>query len=140
MFVNTISQSPLGIPPGNFVYERRASTIAQPIPGGTSGYQLLYWDVPTNRDHFLLYGIGTDQHLSSYYTWTVDGVVLPISGQARVGAPDKPYMFPEPIFVSGNVTLLVSNFNTNPTGYPRVDPGDPEAEYSYECVIVGRFG
>lgn len=127
----------LGIPPGNFVYERRASTLAVPVPGVTSGYMLLHWTKPSNRDHFLLYGIGTDQHLNSYYEWSVDNVVLPISGEARVGAPEDPYVFPEPIYVSGTIVLKVSNGNG--VGYPRIDPSDPDAEYSYECVIVGRY-
>lgn len=127
----------LGIPPGNFVYERRASTISSPVPNNTSGYLLLRWTKPSNRDHFLLYGIGTDQHLNSYYEWIIDGVVLPISGEARVGAPENPYVFPEPIYVSGTIVLKVSN--NNAVAYPRVDPSDPDAEYSYECIIVGRY-
>jgi hypothetical protein len=139
MFPNTSQNSPLGIPPINIVYERRSSTYTNPIPGGTSSYPLLYWTVPPTRDHFLLSGIGSDQHLSSYYTWTVDGVVLPVSGAARIGSLEQPFIFPEPIYVSGTVTLYISNFNTNTSGYPRVDSTDPEAEYSYECVMIGRY-
>lgn len=127
----------LGIPPGNFVYERRASTVSEPVPQNTSGHTLLRWEKPSDRDYFLLYGIGTDQHLNSYYEWTVDGVVLPISGEARVGDPEDPYMFPEPLYVSGSIVLKVTNGNG--VAYPRIDPGDPDAEYSYECLIVGRY-
>jgi len=126
-----------GIPPKNFVYERRSSTISEPIPSGASGYVLLRWTVPQSRSHLLLYGIGTDQHLNSMYTWVVDDVVLPISGEARVGTPDEPYMFPEPIYVSGTILLYISNDNA--VGYPNVGT-EPDDEYSYECLIVGRYG
>jgi len=126
-----------GIPPINFVYERRSSTISDPVPSGASGYVLLRWDVPESRDHLLLYGIGSDQHLNSTYTWVIDGVTLPVSGEARVGTPEQPYMFPEPIFVSGNITLYINNDNA--VGYPNVG-GNPDDEYSYECLIVGRYG
>lgn len=126
-----------GIPPKNFVYERRASTLSNPIPSGASGYVLLRWTIPSTRHHLLLYGIGTDQHLNSTYTWTVDGVELPISGAARVGTPDEPYMFPEPLYVSGSIVLYISNDNA--VGYPNAG-GKPDDEYSYECIIVGRYG
>ena len=125
-----------GIPPKNFVYERRASTISNPIPAGASGYVLLRWEVPKIRDHLLLYGIGTDQHLNSMYVWTVDGVVLPISGEDRVGDPEHPYMFPEPIYVSGTIVLYINNGNL--VGYPNVG-GNPDDEYPYECLIIGRY-
>ena len=126
-----------GIPPQNLVYERRSSTIADPIPSGASGYILLRWEVPQSRDHLLLYGIGTDQHLNSMYTWVVDGVILPISGEARVGTPEQPFIFPEPIYVSGNVILYINNGNV--VGYPNVGT-KPDDEYPYECLIVGRYG
>jgi len=125
-----------GIPPANFVYERRASTLSNPIPSGASGYVLLRWEVPVSRDHLLLYGIGTDQHLNSMYTWTVDGVVLPISGVARVGTPEQPYLFPEPIYVSGSIILYINN--SNAVGYPNVG-NLPDDEYPYECLIIGRY-
>jgi hypothetical protein len=127
----------MGIPPGNFVYERRSSTIADPIPALTSGYRLLYFQKPTSRERFLLYGIGTDQHPDSDYTWVVDDVTLPISGAARVGTPEKPYVFPEPIVVSGSIVLYVTN--NNAVAYPRADASDPDAEYPYECLIYGRY-
>jgi hypothetical protein len=126
-----------GIPPNNFVYERRSSTLASPIAAGTSGNVLLRWVIPSNRHHLLLYGIGTDQHLNSTYTWTVDGVELPISGVARVGTPERPYMFPEPIYVSGAVVLYITNANA--VGYPNAGT-NPDDEYPYECLIVGRYG
>jgi hypothetical protein len=127
----------MGIPPGNFVYERRSSTITDPIPALTTNYTLLYWMKPTNRDRFLLYGIGSDQHQNSEYTWVIDGVTLPISGVARVGTPEKPYVFPEPIVVSSSIIMYVSNNGV--VGYPRVDASDPDAEYPYECLIYGRY-
>ena len=127
----------MGIPPGNFVYERRASTIADPVPALTTDYRLLYWTKPNNRDKFLLYGVGSDQKLNSVYTWVVDGVTLPISGAARVGTMEKPYMFPEPIVVSSTIILYVTNGGV--VAYPRVDATDPDAEYPYECLIFGRY-
>lgn len=126
-----------GIPPGNFVYERRASTIAEPVGSGVSRYMLLHWQKPRDRGVFLLYGVGSDQHLDSIYTWVVDNVELPISGAARVGTPEKPYIFPEPLLVSGTIIMYVTN-NTG-GAYPRVDPTDPDAEYPYECLMVGRY-
>jgi hypothetical protein len=126
-----------GIPPKNFVYERRSSTLVDPIPSGASGYVLLRWSVPSSRNHLLLYGIGTDQHLDSTYTWVVDGVVLPISGEARVGTPEEPYMFPEPLYVSGTIILYISN--DSGVGYPNTGTA-PDDEYPYECLIVGRYG
>lgn len=125
-----------GIPPKNFVYERRSSTLTNPIAAATSGNVLLRWTVPSNRDHLLLYGIGTDQHLNSTYTWTVDGVELPISGVARVGTPEQPYMFPEPIYVSGIIILYITNDNL--VAYPNTG-NLPDDEYPYECLIVGRY-
>ena len=83
----------MGIPPGNFVYERRSSTISEPVPALTSGYRLLYFQKPSHRERFLLYGVGTDQHTESDYTWVVDDVTLPISGAARVGTPGKAICF-----------------------------------------------
>ena len=69
MVVNS-STVPVGIPPANFVYERRATTLstASLIPsdmpaytsGNISGYTLLNFQVPPTRDHFLLWGVGTD--------------------------------------------------------------------------------
>jgi len=125
-----------GIPPKNFVYERRSSTLSDPIIAGMSGYQLLRWSVPPERDHLLLYGIGTDQHLNSRYTWVVDGVELPINGIARVGTPENPYFFPEPLYVSGTIVLYITNDNA--VGYPNSGTL-PDDEYPYECLIVGRF-
>lgn len=125
-----------GMPPSSFVYERRSSSIASPVPATTSNYELLRWVVPTGRDHFLLYGLGTDQHLDSDYKWIVDGVELPINGAARVGTPEEPYVFPEPIYVSGSVILYITNDNA--VAYPNAGVL-PDDEYPYECMIYGRF-
>jgi hypothetical protein len=127
----------MGIPPSNFVYERRSSTIADPVPGVTTDYRLLYWTKPSDRDKFLLYGVGTDQKLESEYTWVVDGVTLPISGAARVGSLEQPYVFPEPLLVTSTIILYVTNNNAG--AYPRADPADPDAEYPYEGLIYGRY-
>jgi hypothetical protein len=126
-----------GIPPGNFVYERRASTIAEPVPGLATGYRLLHFRKPRDRDKLLVYSVGTDQHLGSVYTWKIDGVELPISGEARVGSIENPFVFPEPLIVTDSIELYIDN--TNAVEYPRVDSSDPDAEYSYECVICGRY-
>lgn len=126
----------IGMPPSSFVYERRSSTITDPIPAFTSGYELLRWNVPEERDHFLLYGLGTDQHLNSVYTWIVDGVELPINGAARIGSPEEPYIFPEPLYISGSIVLTITNGNA--VAYPNVGVL-PDDEYSYECMIYGRY-
>lgn len=125
-----------GMSPEAFVYERRSSTISSPVPASTSGYILLEWVKPNEWHHFLLYAIGSDQHAESYYSWVVDGVELPISGPARIGTPESPYFFFEPIRVSGTVKLYVSNNGAR--DYP--NSGDlPDDEYPYECVIIGRY-
>jgi len=127
-----------GMPPSSFVYERRSSTLTNPVPASATNYELLRWSVPSDRNHFLFYGLGTDQHLNSEYRWVVDGVELPINGSARVGTPEKPYVFPEPMYVSGTIVLYITNDNA--VGYPNTDntPPYPDDEYSYECMIYGR--
>jgi len=118
------------------IYERRSSTMAKPVPALTSNYELLKWSVPDNMDHFLLYGIGTDQHQNSTYKWVVDDVELPINGTSRVGTLLNPYVFPIPIFVSGTISLYVTNDNTDP--YPNIH-GRVDDAFPYECVIYGRY-
>ena len=116
------------------VYERRSSTLTDPIPAHTTDYELLNWSVPKGRDHFLLYGLGTDQHLNSNYKWVVDDVELPINGSSRIGTVEKPYIFPEPIFVSGTISLYITNDNDIP--YPNTF--HIVYAYPYECMIYGR--
>ena len=118
------------------VYERRSSTITNPVPSNTSGYELLNWSVPKEMDHFLLYGLGTDQHPNSNYRWVVDDVELPINGSARVGSPFKPYISPSPIFVSGTIFLYINN--NNAVQYPNMGDLIDDA-YPYECMIYGRL-
>lgn len=126
----------IGIPPSTFVYERRSSSLSDPVPAQTSGFVLLRWEKPQEYTHFLLYSVGTDQHMSSNYTWVVDGTSLPISGPARVGSIDNPYVFPEPLMVSGNIKLYIENANL--VSFPNTGT-NPEDEFPYECVICGRY-
>lgn len=120
--------------PQNFVYERRASTIGSPVPASTSGYVLLEWYVPKNK-FALIYAVGTDQHTSSYYMWAFDGYTLPISGPARAGSVEHPYVFPEPIVVSSQIVLYIENGNT--FAVPNTN-GGPQDEFPYECIVHGR--
>ena len=131
-----VNKSQVGLAPNNFVYERRASTLTSSVPAGSSGYTLLYWTVPHGYDHALVGAVGTDQHLSSYYTWVVDGVDLPISGPASVGSAQEPFVFPVPLYVSGYIALYINNFNT--VAYPNTGT-NPDDEYGYECVFIGQY-
>ena len=120
--------------PQNFVYERRSSTIGTPVPASTSGYLLLEWFVPKDKIA-IIYAVGNDQHASSTYTWTFDNYNLPISGPARVGSIEHPYVFPEPISVSSVIRMYLENGNA--ITIPNVT-GVVQAETPYECVMHGR--
>jgi hypothetical protein len=129
-----VEQRQRRIIPQNFVYERRSSSIGTPVPANTSGYLLLEWFVPKDKTA-VIYAVGTDQHQSSNYTWTFDDFNLPISGPARVGSIEHPYVFPEPIMVSSVIRMYVENGN----GF--AIPGTPgvvQKESPYECVMHGR--
>ncbi len=122
--------------PQNFVYERRASTLTSSVPATTSGYKLLEWYVPRGKPAAVIYSIGTDQHMSSTYTWVFDGYSLPISGAASPGSIEHPYIFPEPILVSSSIILYIGNANA--VAYPNTGV-KPDDEFPYECVVNGRY-
>jgi len=127
-----------GIGVGDFVYERVASTISNPVPAGAKNYKLLDWKEPSNKNRIFLWcGVGTDQHDNSYYRWEVDNVTFnAISGEAQVGTILEPFIFPRPIRVLNNIRLYIDNNNTKPYPNAGSDPSDP---IPYEAVIVGYF-
>jgi len=125
-----------GVVGGDFVYERKASSLSNPVPPSTTNYMLLSWAKPLTRGDALLTAVGTDQHDNSSYTWVVDGVTLPISGSARVGSIHDPFVFPTPIRFKMSVLLYVTNNNT--VAYPNngLDPAD---QMPYEGVMIARW-
>lgn len=125
-----------GVVGGDFVYERRSSSLANPVPAATSRYMLLSWAKPLTRGDALLTAVGTDQHDNSVYTWVVDGVTLPISGSARVGSIHEPFVFPNPVRVKASVLLYITN--NNAVAYPNngLDPAD---QMPYEGVMIARW-
>lgn len=125
-----------GMEPEDLFYFRVASTMANPVPANTSGYPLMNFQMPTNHERLLIYTIGTDQHMSSTYTWIVDGVVLPVSGTAGVGSIYAPLTFPEPLKVTQSVLLYIENGN----GVPYPNSGlNPDDKIPYEGVMIGRW-
>ena len=124
--------------PSNFVYERRASSLAVPVPANTIGYKLFDWTNPYYpTKQLILEAIGTDQHDNSKYTWIIDGVVLETSGSARVGTVTLPYAFKSEIRVSNSMVLQIDN--NNGVGYPNAGINPIDAT-PYEGVFIGRWG
>lgn len=129
----------LRITPCDLLYERRSSTLSSAVLANTSGYVLLEYFVPNNKN-VIVYAVGSDQHQSSNYTWVFDGIILPISGPARPGSIEYPYKFPEPILISSSIYVFIQN--ANPVAYPSLAPGAPAAtedQFPYECVVEGRL-
>ena len=119
-------------------YERRASTLANPVPAGATDYQLFYYEKTVNIP-LQIVSLGTDQHDNSVYKWYIDGnLVASISGAAAVGSILKPYVFPRPIRVDQSIELKIDNLNgkayPNDTGLTHVD------RVPYECVVSGVWG
>jgi len=125
-----------GVIGGDFIYERKSSSLANPIAASTSNNLLLAWIKPPTRGDALLIAAGTDQHDNSVYTWVVDGTTLPISGAARVGSIHDPFVFPDPIRVQTSVLLYITNNNT--VAYPN-NGLDPSDQIPYEGVLVARW-
>jgi len=125
-----------GMKPSDLVYERFASTLTVPVPASTSGHILVNWSIPQNRNAFLVYAVGNDQHDSSYYTWVFDGTTMPISGSAKVGGIYDPLVFPEPIRVETSILLYIRNDNAK--AYPNSGT-IPTDQIPYEAVIIGRW-
>jgi hypothetical protein len=124
--------------PSNFVYERRASTLAVPVPASAVGYKLIDWTNPYYpTKQLILEAIGTDQHDNSIYTWVIDGVVLESSGAARVGSVTEPFKFGSEIRVTNSIALLIDN--NNGVGYPNAGINPIDAT-PYEGVFIGRWG
>jgi hypothetical protein len=124
--------------PSNFVYERKASTLAVPVPAAAVGYKLIDWTNPYYpTKQLILEAIGTDQHDNSVYTWVIDGVVLDCSGPARIGSVTEPYQFKSEVRVSNSIVLLIDN--NNGVGYPNAGINPIDAT-PYEGVFIGRWG
>ena len=125
-----------GVIGGDFLYERKSSSLANPVPPGAAKYILLSWSKPLTRGDALLTAVGTDQHDNSVYTWVVDGVTLPISGAARVGSIHDPFKFPDPIRVKSSVMLFIAN--NNAVAYPN-NGLNPSDQIPYEGVMIARW-
>jgi len=120
---------------GDFVYERVASTMSNPVPAGAKKHVLIYWDEPQKRGReFALVGVASDQHDNSYYYWEVDGTLLPISGEVRVGDFYDPFIFPRPITVRRYIKFMVDNNNLKAYPNPGGEPDDP---VPYEGMFFG---
>lgn len=125
-----------GVEPTDFVYERVASTMDNPVPAHAKKYKLLDWKQPQSRNRtFLLCALGTDQHDNSFYYFHIDGRYMEtISGPAAIGSIMQPFKFPQPIKVRKSIELYIDNNNDVP--YP--NPGNkPSDIVPYEVVIVG---
>lgn len=120
----------------DLIYERVASSFADPVNPGVQDKVLMAWVKSPTRGDALILAIGTDQHDNSYYKWVVDGVVLPISGSARAGSISEPFILPTPIRVKRSVILYITN--SNGVAYPN-NGLDPANIQPYECVMIGRW-
>lgn len=126
------------IEPTDFVYERRASTLEDPVPAGAKKYPLIEWTDPEKLGKpFYLVALGSDQHDNSYYHWIVDDRELPISGEARAGGIYDPLVLPRPIIVRRHIKLLIDNNNSVPYPNDGTEPSDP---IPYEGVFIGFWG
>jgi len=125
-----------GVVNGDFIYERKSSSLSNPVPANATRYLLLSWSKPLNRGDALITAVGSDQHDNSIYTWVVDGVTLPISGSARVGSIFAPFILPDPIRVKSNVLLYITNNNAVPYPNNGLDPAD---QMPYEGVMIARW-
>ena len=125
-----------GVVGGDFIYERKSSTLANPVPANTTNHPLLTWTKSLTSGDALLTAVGTDQHDNSIYTWVVDGVTLPISGAARVGSVHDPFIFPDPVRVKASVILYVTN--NNAVAYPN-NGLNPSDQMPYEGVMIARW-
>jgi hypothetical protein len=123
--------------PGEYVYEREASSLTSPVSANTSSHELINWQNPNKgKKRFLLLRLGTDAHDNSEYYWYVDDVELPISGSARVGTVMEPFMFPVPILCEDSIKLKI--VNDNDVAYP--NEGDTyDDQIPYEGMFDGVY-
>ena len=134
--LQTEGVAPVGIEPTDFVYERVASTMDNPVPAHAKKHKLLDWRQPETKNRtFYLCALGTDQHDNSFYYFYIDGTYMEqISGPAAIGSVMQPFKFPQPIKVRKSIELYIDNNNDVP--YP--NPGDkPSDIVPYEVVVIG---
>jgi len=134
--LQTQGVSPAAIEPSDFVYERVASTMDNPVPAKAKKYKLLDWRQPEQKNRtFLLCALGTDQHDNSFYYFYLDGKYMEtISGPAAIGSVMQPFKFPQPIKVRKSIELYIDNNNNEPYPNPGEEPSDL---IPYEVVIIG---
>lgn len=125
-----------GIVAGDLIYERFASSLANPVTAGEQNRVLISWVKTTTRGDALILALGTDQHDNSLYSWVVDGVPLSTSGAVRVGSVTDPFYFPVPIRVKSSVMLYVTN--NNGVAYPNAGL-DPANQIPYEGVMIAQW-
>ncbi len=132
------STSFVDINPALIFYERRSSTLADPVPAQTIGYKLLRF-AKTDPRRLRIMAIGTDQHDNSVYHWFIDGnYIESISGPAAVGTIQNPFVFPYPVRVENSIELLIDN--NNGKSYPNDSGTYPADRVPYECVVIGVWG
>jgi len=124
---------------GAFMYERSASTLTEPVPAGARDHTVLYWENPYNmQKNLIVYAVGSDQHEDSYYHWYIDDQeVASLSGPARVGSIELPFIFPKPVRVRKSIRLAVDNFNSK--SYPSSDAMVPADLIPYEGIVYGLW-
>jgi hypothetical protein len=122
-----------------FLYERNASTLVEPVPAGARDHDVLFWENPHYlQKNVIIYALGSDQHEDSYYHWYIDGVEIDaLSGPARFGSIEFPFVLPKPVRVRRSIRLAVDNNNSKP--YPNPDAMVPADLIPYEGVVYGLW-
>lgn len=125
------------IDPSSMFYERRASTLMNPVPADTIDYE--FFDYPISQNRALcITAIGTSQHDLASYNWYIDGQYFdPVSGGATVGTIRDPLKFPAPIKVRSGIKLLVSNYDVKP--FPNPEASSVADSIPFECVVIGYW-
>ena len=123
------------MPASGLFYERRASTLAAPVPANATGHILFRFDKRDTRS-LQITSLGTSQHDNAVYRWYIDGILVDsISGRAAIGTILHPYVFPRPIRVDISIELQVDN--NNPKPYPNDDATSVVDRIPFECVVNG---
>ena len=115
-------------------YERRASTLINPVPANTVGHQLFYFEKKTERP-LKITSLGTNQHDNSVYHWIIDGTEIEAISGPAIGTVLEPYVFPKPIRVYVSIELRIDNYNLK--AYPNESADTMVDRIPYECVVNG---